>query len=53
VTEDSDSEDGSENEGTVQESVLPDGSEVGAESDRDSADEVTQDLLVGEDSDDD
>jgi hypothetical protein len=32
--------------------VLPDGSEVGAESDGDSADEVTQDLLVGEESDD-
>jgi hypothetical protein len=53
VTEDSDSEDVSDNEGTVQESVLPDGSEVGAESDGDSADEITQDLLVGEDSEDD
>ena len=54
MTEDSDSEGNSDNEGTIQESVLPEGSEVGVESDdANSAEEVADDLLVGEDSEDD
>jgi hypothetical protein len=48
TADNSEDEEDSNDEGTVQESVLPDGSEVGVESDEASDDEVANDLLQEE-----